>query len=196
MRELWLVRHGETRANLEKRYPDIGAALTETGRAQARAILPLLEGVTFDHILSSPLIRALETAGECGFALESHTDPRLRELEYGLLTGLNWLEIEQKYGSDALMWLEHAANPRSSSGLPGGESGFEFHARAQSFLDGLLEGKTLAFTHGGFIRALLKLYFDLSAVDLEPGSLTVLRQMGAVWGLSRLNVSGRYPNSV
>jgi len=187
MRELWLIRHGETRANLQKRYPDAGAALTETGRAQARAILPFLEGIRFDQVLSSPLIRALETAQECGFVAE--TDDRLRELEYGVFTGLNWLEIEQKYGSDALGWLEHAASPRSSTGIIGGESGEVFHARAQSFLDGLLEGKTLAFTHGGFIRALLKLCFDLSAVDLEPGSLTVLRQMGAVWGLSKLNVS-------
>jgi len=190
MRELWLIRHGETRANLEKRYPSVDAALTETGRAQARAISNFIERVEFDHVLSSPLIRALETAGECGFEhIETH--PALRELEYGIFTGLNWLEIEGKYGSDALTWLEHAANPGSSQGVPSGESGLEFHARVGSFLDGLPEGKTLAFTHGGVIRALLKVCFDLSAVDLEPGSLTVLKQMGRGWGLSCLNV--RHP---
>ncbi len=187
MRELWLIRHGETRANLEKRYPAADAALTETGRARASAILPYLEQVSFEWVVSSPLIRALETAKECGFTPE--TDNRLRELEYGVFTGLNWLEIEQAFGSDALKWLERAANPLSSEGVPGGESGFAFHARALSFLEGLPMGRTLAFTHGGFIRALLKLCFDLSAVDLEPGSLTVLRQMGEVWGLSRLNVA-------
>jgi len=187
MRELWLIRHGETRANLQKRYPSADADLTETGRAQARAILPFLEGVEFDQVLSSPLLRALETAQECGFE-NIQTHPALRELEYGIFTGLNWLEIEEKYGPDALIWLEHAANPRSSAGVPSGEGGFEFHARAQSFLDGLNGGKTLAFTHGGVIRALLKVCFKLSAVDLEPGSLTVLRQMGPVWGLSCLNV--------
>lgn len=188
MRELWLVRHGETRANLEKRYPGADATLTETGRVQARAIRPFFEGVGFKHVLSSPLIRALETARECGYEnIETH--PALRELEYGVFTGLNWLEIEEEYGSDALSWLEHAANPGSSSGVPGGESGLEFHARVGSFLDGLLEGRTLAFTHGGVIRALLERCFRLTAVDLEPGSLTVLRQMGKVWGLSRLNVA-------
>ena len=186
MPELWLVRHGETRANLEKRYPQGNAVLTEKGSAQARAIVPFLP-LEFERVFSSPLTRALETAQECGFAV-LELDERLRELEYGVLTGLNWLEIEQKYGPDALLWLERVSNPLSNSGIPGGETGKEFHARAQSFLDSLPQGRTLAFTHGGFIRALLKGCFDLSAVDLEPGSLTVLRKMGDVWGLSKLNV--------
>jgi alpha-ribazole phosphatase len=186
MRELWLVRHGETRANSEKRYPFANAVLTERGRAQARAIAPFLM-LEFDRVYASPLTRALETAQESGFDVPQQ-DERLRELEYGVLTGLNWLEIEQKYGSDALVWLEGVSNPLSNLGVPDGETGGEFHARVQSFLDSLPQGRTLAFTHSGWIRALLKVCFDLSAVDLEPGSLTVLKRMGEVWGLSRLNV--------
>ncbi len=62
------IRHGEAEHNVllkEKRYADAKALrdphLTELGKAQAAALGEKLAGRHFDRIISSPLIRALET---------------------------------------------------------------------------------------------------------------------------------------
>ena len=67
-----LLRHGESVGNAESRWQ--GQAefpLTDRGRAQANALAARwkVEGVRFDHIISSPLERARETAGIVAGAL-------------------------------------------------------------------------------------------------------------------------------
>ena len=61
--EIYIVRHGETDWNLQKRLQgreDI--PMNETGVAQANAAGRALEGIEFEYILSSPLTRARRTA--------------------------------------------------------------------------------------------------------------------------------------
>lgn len=60
--DIYLVRHGQTQWNLEKRLQ--GATdnvLNETGRRQAAELAQRLAGVSFSHIYSSGLRRAQET---------------------------------------------------------------------------------------------------------------------------------------
>ena len=64
-----LLRHGETAWSKEKRHTgrsDI--PLTEAGVAQARAAGERLAGVTVDHVLVSPLVRARQTCELAGSA--------------------------------------------------------------------------------------------------------------------------------
>ncbi len=74
---VYLVRHGEAAPG----EPDDLRPLTATGRETARAVGARLarEGVHPDAIVSSPLLRARETAAEIGRALgcEPETDERL-----------------------------------------------------------------------------------------------------------------------
>ena len=61
--EIYIVRHGETDWNLQKRLQgreDI--PMNETGVAQANAAGQALSGIEFEYILSSPLSRARQTA--------------------------------------------------------------------------------------------------------------------------------------
>ncbi len=88
---IYLLRHGETRLNnafaLQGRSDE---ALNETGRAQARAVGELFrqQGVRFDRVYSSPLIRAVETARlAAGEAAEITVDERLIEMDYGPYEG-------------------------------------------------------------------------------------------------------------
>ena len=62
---LVIVRHAEA----ESGEPDELRSLTDEGRAQARALGERLraEGIVPDALLTSPLLRARETAAELGF---------------------------------------------------------------------------------------------------------------------------------
>ncbi len=71
---LVLVRHAESAPG----SPDELRTLTQAGRAQARALGERLraEGIRPDAVVSSPLLRAQETAEALGFG-EPETDDRL-----------------------------------------------------------------------------------------------------------------------
>ncbi len=70
---LYLVRH----AKAEQGEPDELRRLTPDGRAAARELGTRLaqEGVTPDAVLSSPLLRARETADEIARATGAETEP-------------------------------------------------------------------------------------------------------------------------
>lgn len=94
--EIYIVRHGQTiwnASNLLQGSADI--ELNENGRALAGETGQNLEGVSFDCIYSSPLIRAYETA--C--LIRGHRnipiirDERLRELNFGVNEGKNFKEL-------------------------------------------------------------------------------------------------------
>ena len=60
---LWLIRHGETDYNLERRCQGTtDLELNETGKKQASAIARRMAGVTLTAVHSSPLKRAVQTA--------------------------------------------------------------------------------------------------------------------------------------
>jgi phosphohistidine phosphatase len=75
---LWLLRHGEAADG----SPDADRPLTEDGRAQARAAGAALRalGVTIDACLTSPKLRAVDTAKRACAELDGvspQTEPRL-----------------------------------------------------------------------------------------------------------------------
>src|SRR5512134_2837155 len=87
------LRHGESIGNAEARWQgQSDYALTEKGRAQARALAERwqAEGMKFDLILASPLVRAKETAEIVASALSANVelDPILMERNVGEMSGL------------------------------------------------------------------------------------------------------------
>src|SRR5690606_22849127 len=92
--ELWLVRHGETEWSRSWRHTSVtDIELTDVGRAQARSLRPLLSGVGFDHVWSSPRKRALDTAELAGFSPQIDED--LVEWDYGDYEGITTTTIRE-----------------------------------------------------------------------------------------------------
>lgn len=82
---LFLVRHGRTAINVgNKLQGRIDHPLDEVGRQQATEIASVLKVI--DRVISSPLIRATQTADAFGLPVE--VDPRFIELDYGDFDGM------------------------------------------------------------------------------------------------------------
>ncbi len=111
--KLVLLRHGESRWNLENRFTGwTDVELTDTGVGEARAAGRLLksQGYAFDQAFTSVLRRAIRTLWLALEELDQVWLPvekswRLNERHYGALQGLNKAEMAAKYGeAQVLVW--------------------------------------------------------------------------------------------
>ncbi len=192
MLTLVLTRHGLTpRSHPEQHLGQrIDIALSDEGREQAQALGARLEKVPFDRIISSPLVRARETAEIIARAQSLSIDPRLVEMDYGFWEGLTYEEIDQRDAGERRRWESDPATWH----CPGGESGNDVGARARSFLQSLLadhverhgaedrqEWPVLAVGHSSFNRILACVALDIPVREFRQRfaqgqvNLTVLR---------------------
>ncbi|HEV2100747.1 MAG TPA: histidine phosphatase family protein [Stellaceae bacterium] len=101
---IFLLRHGETAWNLERRFQGrFDSPLTERGAAQARAIgrlLAALPDAASAPIVASPQGRARRTAEiileQRGDPGELRLDDRLRELSLGSWDGLTYGDVAER----------------------------------------------------------------------------------------------------
>ena len=155
--EVWLVRHGTTEFTAQGRFCGWSdPPLNETGRGQARALRPRLESLSFDSVVSSPSLRAVETA-RLAYG-EPVTDDRLRELDFGTLDGQTWVDCAPD--------IREALSRYDTFEAPGGESVVTLGKRVIAALTDLGPGRHLVVTHGGVIRFVTGLasYFDYPQV--------------------------------
>jgi probable phosphoglycerate mutase len=159
------VRHGQTTANqdgLLSGWHDVH--LTERGQEQARDLKSRLDVESFDHVWSSDLTRAQQTARIACSQREPEVDTRLREIDFGHLDGTPWADLPAEQQKTLLDFEGFQA--------PGGENLEDFANRVLSFFSELKAGKHLVFTHGGVVRVVL----TQLETDRFPsnGSLTVV----------------------
>lgn len=153
---LYLVRHGETEYNKAKRFQgSTDIALSDKGREQAREAAKTLD-TKFDVVISSPLIRAKETAMILsGFSEEQIIiDDRIREINMGEYEGMYYDEVD-----DAFHTFFHEPEKYVSS--RGSESFESLFARVDEFLISLIQkykdtdAKILVVSHGAAIHGML-----------------------------------------
>lgn len=86
---LYVVRHGETIWNVEHKVQGItDIPLTEKGKKEAEELQDLISTLNIDVVISSPLIRARETAQILvDFKLPINTDDRIKERDWGMNEG-------------------------------------------------------------------------------------------------------------
>ena len=153
---LYLVRHGETDWNRQRRIQGrTDIPLNDTGREQALMTGHRLAAFgSWDGLYASPLSRARETAAIVGREVglgEPELMPALVERDYGEAEGMDWLQVERRY-PDGIP-------------VPGRESRHEVADRVVPALVELAtarpETALIVVSHGGAIRAVLD--------QVEPG---------------------------
>lgn len=157
--ELYLVRHGETKWNVENRIQgQINSELTKRGLRQAHLTSERLDSVFFHYVYSSDLPRAFTTAKIITEPkkLKINTDERLRERSFGIGEGLTHEELAQRAPD---VW-KNVKNGDIDYVIPNGESKMQVLGRALEFFDELtknhLSDRVLVVTHGGLINVFLR----------------------------------------
>lgn len=159
--EIYIVRHGQTiwnAGNLLQGSADI--ELNERGRALAGETGQNLEGVSFDKIYSSPLIRAYETA--C--LIRGHRnipiirDDRLKELNFGINEGKNFKELLEDTSTPFHYFFDR---PELYRAPEQGETLEHICERAKEFMEEVIEPqkdeleRIMIVAHGAMNKAIM-----------------------------------------
>ncbi len=152
MSQLLLVRHGQTDANvagllLGRTDPP----LNDSGRAQAEAAAERVASFAPERVLTSPLLRAVETAeivaARCGLTVDA--EDRLIEIDYGEYDGLPFAALPTD--------LVRRWRTEADFAPPGGESlasvGVRMAALGVELLGALANGPVVAVSHVSPIKA-------------------------------------------
>lgn len=156
LKEIWLVRHGESIANAGAATQDhITISLSKKGQEQANQI-SLLVPYQPDLIVTSPFIRTHQTAEPIlkRFPGAKHEVWEVQEFTYLSPPTCAGTTAAERYQQVNEFW--ERSDPDYVDG-PGAESFRQFITRAQAACDRLSrlsEGFILMFTHAQFIRAM------------------------------------------
>jgi probable phosphoglycerate mutase len=158
--EIFLVRHGESTANRDNLIQgQLNTQLTLLGKTQAKLVANRLKNHYFDHIYSSDLKRAKNTANQINYFHNKNLilDKRLREINRGKWQGKKKSEVD-------FSTLEGSNLERKT---PNGESIIEQDKRISEFIIDLKKKykgtnkKILIVSHSGSMKYLLKNIFEL-----------------------------------
>ncbi len=169
--DIWLVRHGATVWSDEWRHTGrTDLPLTAHGQRQAASLYRPLDRQRFARVMTSPRLRARDTARLAGFA-DAVVDANLDEWDYGEYEGLTSAQIQE--GDPG--WTIFTGK------VPGGETAAEVAARAQRVLDRIasVDGAALLFAHGHFLRVLTATALGFgpdggARFSLDPATISVL----------------------
>ena len=149
MTEIILARHGETEWNVDEVFRGrIDVELNETGMKQSELLAEYLSDLKIDAIYSSPLKRALKTAGTiAGYhKLNIEIAPGIIDLDYGKWQGLPHQEVKDKYKELYAEWI----NSPDKVKMPAGESLNDVRERAITVVDNVIakyEGTVVLVSH-------------------------------------------------
>ena len=140
MTTLYIIRHGETAGNDAGRFQgSTDCELNERGYAQAERLGERCRDLPFEVLISSPLVRARETASAANryHGLPLRIDADLAEMHCGDWEGKSWEELRAEYVEEMALWREKPWLFRS----PGGETMQQVYDRVSRALDDITGGE-------------------------------------------------------
>lgn len=160
--QLYIVRHGQTDWNKVRKLQGLtDIQLNENGRQVAIDLGDKLEqeGVTFDEIFSSPLIRAYETAclirGRQNVPITR--DERIREISFGVSEGMDYETWMSEDNPQRAFFTE----PHKYIPPQDGETIEEVQARGREFIQEIIEPlygqakRVMIVAHGAMNKGLM-----------------------------------------
>lgn len=166
---LWLVRHGETYANVAGVFcGHAPAILTARGIEQARTLNTLLRDITFDRIFCSELERAQHTARLvlADTEVPVETTPLLNEMFFGDWEMRHHRDLAEEDVENWAAWCTDWENT-----IPPGGEGFQgFSARVSEFIVQLKQlderENVLIVSHQGVLSLLIAILLKMPTAAL------------------------------
>lgn len=155
------LRHGRSLADDEKVYEGrYDSPLTNIGIDQASNTARLLVDKNIDHIITSPLKRAKDTAKSIGTIINAPVEELalLIERDNGILAGMKYEEAQEKY-PEPLHKSIFRKFPQES-----GESIIDLEKRALSCISNLINRdpkKYLIISHGNILNAIVRCILNM-----------------------------------
>lgn len=166
---LWLVRHGETEANVAGLYSGHAPTpLTERGIAQAQTLGRLLRNVPVDNVLCSELERARHTTqlvlGDREVAVRNM--PELNEMFFGDWEMRHHRDLAREDAENYAVWCNDWQNATPTNG-----EGFQsFTLRVERFIAQLANYKAcqnlLVVSHQGVLSVLIARLLSMPAAAM------------------------------
>ena len=166
---LWLVRHGETEANVAGLYSGHAPTpLTERGIAQAQSLSGLLHNVPFDNVLCSELERAHHTTqlilGDREIPVRIM--PELNEMFFGDWEMRHHRDLAREDAENYAVWCNDWQNATPTNG-----EGFQaFSLRVERFIAQLDDYKMcqnlLVVSHQGVLSVLIARLLSMPAAAM------------------------------
>ena len=178
---LYVTRHGETDFNVEKRYTgSTDIPLNDKGLQQAKELASKVSDIRFDVIVSSPLLRARQTAEVIhnSSGVPVVVIDEFAEISAGVYEGLTREEAQAKYPEVwarlAEIWVKMGWRPLDDAPT-GGETLRQFDARIAAGLAKLKaeypESKVLLVCHAFAARTINRQVTGLSFDDMDTFTL-------------------------
>jgi broad specificity phosphatase PhoE len=180
---LWLIRHAEVESSYQGVFGgQIDMGLSPRGHEQAAALASYLRSKPISAIYASPMKRVQQTLQPwvVNGVPRPTIVPDLREVDFGIWTGLTFGQVQAQFGVSAWEWLDQL----ESAAIPNAECAATFRARLEPCLRQIIQahpGQQVAIAcHGGVIRMLLAILLDMplsrtGAFQVEYASLTQVR---------------------
>ena len=187
MTEILFIRHGETDCNKKHLYyGHLNPSLNETGINQLKNTKKKLEKMNekINIIFSSDLKRCRESLEllEIDKNIKQHFSENLRELNFGILEGKTYKEIENQFPH----YVNEMKNNWRNFKAEGGESLSDLQKRSAKEINKIKNEyknkKILVVAHAGVIQSLIS-YYLFNNLDgywkfrLDNGSITKMTVM-------------------
>jgi len=197
IKKIIMVRHGETKWNTENRIQgQANTPLTELGIKQAQQTGKALHKENISEIYSSDLGRAMQTAKVINkyLNLSIIKQEGLRERNYGVLQGISFDELDDKF--PVIRLNMNSRDPNYV--IPGGESIFQFSQRVSTCINSIIANSNasnlLLVVHGGvlerFFHTVVGLPLDFKrSFSLSNSSINKFSYVNGMWQLDSWGIT-------
>ncbi|MBP2057790.1 putative phosphoglycerate mutase [Lactobacillus colini] len=181
--QLYFVRHGKTKWNLEGRYQggSGNSPLLPESYVDINKLANYLKGTKFRSFYASPLQRAVTTAvalrDDMGVTVPVVVDDRLKEFNLGDLEGMKFIDAENKY-PEQIKAFRYEPDRYDPTGFHG-ESFEHMIARGEDLINSIVkrypahDDKVLLVSHGAALCALIRSLEGYKIADIRKrGGLT------------------------
>lgn len=176
-KDFYIFRHGQSTYNVLGRTQGKtnDSVLTELGRQQAIAVGEKLKNKSIEIIITSPLLRAIETANLANniLCVDILEDERFIEVDVGEIEGLHYTEIMEKHGEKYQQWRSSLPIYETVC-FEGGETKKQVRERVFEGLEEYVSStkyKNIAVSSHGIMLSQILIYLGFEDVKVENGAI-------------------------